>query len=490
MHCRKSSQRFSCAARAGVLGLAAFLGAGAGAGRAQTEPVAREVVAWAEPCLPLHAEPDSKSAPIRCLAPGRPLDLLESLDGWARVALADGQEGWVLFRLVRPALEGRTAGAALESRQIAKLEKALAAAAVERMEMRRGTSALRSEIYELRLANEALTASVAELEADVLAKESLAGNATARLNAAEARLAAAEAAAASAAQALEASQLEAAERIEALEAARALADTERATLDEEASGLRGELARQRAAYEQLAAEVPEPVELPDSMPGSRLEILEEALGSLEAERLGLIESNRELRREVERLRDANEWLAVAAVEQPASVTVAPAVRREYERALDPVGPGSPMEDAVAASSDATLPTPASASAPVEESAPEVVFGELLPEARDATAAVEAWARAWSEQRVDDYLYFYSNEFTPSDSSSREAWEALRRERITKPERIDVRVALADLRPLEDGRMEVVFLQSYESDRMTDVVLKTLELVREDSGWKIAAERVE
>jgi hypothetical protein len=111
-------------------------------------------------------------------------------------------------------------------------------------------------------------------------------------------------------------------------------------------------------------------------------------------------------------------------------------------------------------------------------------------ARESTTMVEAWAKAWSEQRVEDFLAFYSNTFEPSDGSSRASWEAERRERISSPARIDVRVALTDLRRLDDDRVEVTFLQSYESDRVTDVVLKTLELLREGGNWRIAAERVE
>ena len=101
-----------------------------------------------------------------------------------------------------------------------------------------------------------------------------------------------------------------------------------------------------------------------------------------------------------------------------------------------------------------------------------------------------WAKAWEDQRIDDYLSFYSRTFEPPGQASREGWEAERKQRISRPSRIEVRVALLELRVTGVDRSEIEFLQSYESDRFSDVVVKTLELVREGGSWKIAAERLE
>ena len=43
--------------------------------------------------------------------------------------------------------------------------------------------------------------------------------------------------------------------------------------------------------------------------------------------------------------------------------------------------------------------------------------------------------------------------------------------------------------LSPDRAEVSFLQSYRSERFSDRVRKTLVMVREAGGWKIAAETV-
>jgi hypothetical protein len=54
----------------------------------------------------------------------------------------------------------------------------------------------------------------------------------------------------------------------------------------------------------------------------------------------------------------------------------------------------------------------------------------------------------------------------------------------------VGAALVDLRLLGSDRAEVEILQSYRSDRFTDVVVKTLELVVEAGRWKIVRESTE
>lgn len=104
--------------------------------------------------------------------------------------------------------------------------------------------------------------------------------------------------------------------------------------------------------------------------------------------------------------------------------------------------------------------------------------------------VEAWALAWSEQRVDDYLYFYGRGFVPVGEFGRQAWEARRRQRIAAPEFIKVSVAFLDFEGRGSRGALVRFNQSYESNTFSDIVTKTLELAREDGIWKIVGETVD
>ena len=104
-------------------------------------------------------------------------------------------------------------------------------------------------------------------------------------------------------------------------------------------------------------------------------------------------------------------------------------------------------------------------------------------------AVHAWARAWSEQRIDDYLSAYSPEFEPEGELTRDEWERLRRSRILGGSQIRVQVVLAEEVELGPEERIVSFIQSYTSDTYQDRVRKVLRMVWQDDGWKIVEERV-
>jgi thioredoxin-like negative regulator of GroEL len=121
-------------------------------------------------------------------------------------------------------------------------------------------------------------------------------------------------------------------------------------------------------------------------------------------------------------------------------------------------------------------------APVAPAEPIVEF-----DASAVVSLVEGWARAWSEQRVEDYLGFYSRDFLPEDGSSRDSWSQVRAERIRRPRRIEVEVDSIGVRKIAEGSAQAKFNQTYRSDRFEDRVVKTLDLVLEDGNWKIRAE---
>lgn len=109
---------------------------------------------------------------------------------------------------------------------------------------------------------------------------------------------------------------------------------------------------------------------------------------------------------------------------------------------------------------------------------------------DVVDLVRAWAEAWQEQRVDDYLSYYGADFVPEAGASRSAWTAVRRERLALPVFVTVVLRGIEIRAESDDRAEVRFVQEYTSDRFSDVVHKVLELVRVGDSWKIVSERVE
>ncbi len=124
--------------------------------------------------------------------------------------------------------------------------------------------------------------------------------------------------------------------------------------------------------------------------------------------------------------------------------------------------------------------------------PTQTAGSTAPAAFSSAPGVEAfvraWADAWSRQAVDDYLAHYSEEFQPADGSSRAAWEALRRQRLTRPSFIEVKVTDMEFESLDANRAKATFRQAYRADRYQDVVVKTLELVRDGDRWRIVGEQ--
>ncbi len=114
-------------------------------------------------------------------------------------------------------------------------------------------------------------------------------------------------------------------------------------------------------------------------------------------------------------------------------------------------------------------------------------GDVAGELEDT---VKAWADAWSKQRARTYLAYYSPDFRPPNALSREDWEAMREARILKPRYIEIEVDDLEIEILSPQRARVIFAQTYGSDRYRDTVRKTLDLVRGEEGWQIAAELVE
>ena len=110
------------------------------------------------------------------------------------------------------------------------------------------------------------------------------------------------------------------------------------------------------------------------------------------------------------------------------------------------------------------------------------------EAKAVQAAVTAWAQAWSRRDTDAYLACYTHDYAPS-STTRSAWEQLRRARIEGKSAITVN--LKDLSALVQGsQATATFLQEYTADGLKLRDRKTLHLVSGTDGWRIDGEIVD
>jgi adhesin transport system outer membrane protein len=348
------------------------------------------------------------------------------------------------------------------SRRIAELEAVLATAEKERDDERVRSAvkvdeieALRSETAELRNANQQLQAS-AEAQAEV--------------------------------------QEQTDRRIADLEAVLATTDRERdeaqlgsVAMSTQIEALGSETAELRDANQQLQASVEAQAEAQDRYQ-RRIAELEEALttaetqrSKMEAERADLeserseppakaaVEAQRQIENLDSRLQAAEAFLATSESKRRELVEQLSSLKQEHE-ALQARLSAEPGE------AESQLASPLQAS-PSDDTAKIMEM-------------VNAWAEAWSKQEVEDYLAFYASTFVPAGGKSRAEWESQRRKLVLAPSRISIGAALRDLRITAPERAEAEFLQSYSSDRYSDVVVKTLELVMESGRWRIARERSE
>ena len=155
-------------------------------------------------------------------------------------------------------------------------------------------------------------------------------------------------------------------------------------------------------------------------------------------------------------------VAVAAITAPKTTPVAPPA-------------------ALAAPTPAKVDPPKAAPTPAPASAPEG--------SADVLRAVSKWAAEWSGKNPDGYLAAYARSFKPEDGSSRSAWSASRRERVSAPRRIKVEVLGATVQMASATEAKVTFRQAYDSDSLQTRSRKTLTLVKEGSTWLITRERV-
>ena len=109
-----------------------------------------------------------------------------------------------------------------------------------------------------------------------------------------------------------------------------------------------------------------------------------------------------------------------------------------------------------------------------------------PEAA-ALAAVHTWASAWMAKDVQAYLAAYDQDFKVPGGDDRAAWEALRNDRLTKPEYIKIDIDQIKV-SIKDDTATVRFRQRYESNTFKSYDRKTLTLVSRDGAWKIIEER--
>lgn len=145
------------------------------------------------------------------------------------------------------------------------------------------------------------------------------------------------------------------------------------------------------------------------------------------------------------------------------------------------------EPAEPAPSAPTKPSPQEAKGTVTKPAAPASPGKADGDA--VLAAVEGWAKAWSNKDAGGYLSYYAPNFQVPGGESRSVWEATRRDRITKPKKIEVTVGSPKVSFDASGRAMVKFRQGYKSDTLDTAGAKTLILVKSNERWQILQEKM-
>ncbi len=104
-----------------------------------------------------------------------------------------------------------------------------------------------------------------------------------------------------------------------------------------------------------------------------------------------------------------------------------------------------------------------------------------------TAAVNDWAQAWSSKNLDKYFASYGSNFEPAKGENRKSWEAQRRERISKPSKINVDVSNLKITSVDSNNAKVRFKQSYRADGKPIGTTKTLVMKKDGGNWFIEQE---
>lgn len=140
----------------------------------------------------------------------------------------------------------------------------------------------------------------------------------------------------------------------------------------------------------------------------------------------------------------------------------------------PLAPLSPAKPAVIAK-----PVAPPVTAPV---APPVAVDQQ----KAVMDTVQGWARAWSAKNVSAYLAYYAQDFKTPNGESRAEWAKGRKERISRPSVIKVKVEAPKV-SIQGNRATVAFKQDYRAGDVVKRTRKVLYLRQSANSWVIERE---
>jgi len=164
--------------------------------------------------------------------------------------------------------------------------------------------------------------------------------------------------------------------------------------------------------------------------------------------------------------------------------------QDYTRAVD--RPRLRMPEGVQASerlAAITIPAAATDAAKLDPAPgcidePPSFFGRKGAVTDSAEAAVNAWAAAWADGKVEAVVQMYSPAFQATGEGGSAAFLDQRRQQVESGRSPAARLEDMDVETVGADRRIVSFVQRFGNDR----VRKELTLVREPQGWRIVSEQ--
>jgi TPR repeat/Tetratricopeptide repeat len=103
------------------------------------------------------------------------------------------------------------------------------------------------------------------------------------------------------------------------------------------------------------------------------------------------------------------------------------------------------------------------------------------------AALRFWVAAWSSKDINGYLSMYAENFEVPGNLSRKDWEAMRRDRLNKPQKIDISINNLKIK-VDDKIAKISLKQHYHSGALDETTSKTIEMINVNGKWLIQKER--
>jgi tetratricopeptide (TPR) repeat protein len=111
---------------------------------------------------------------------------------------------------------------------------------------------------------------------------------------------------------------------------------------------------------------------------------------------------------------------------------------------------------------------------------------MILQSKEAMAVVAGWSDAWMNKNIDLYFSYYVNNFSGSFADAK-SWRQSRKSKILNAEQIKIELSDIQFINHNEDKVEVSFIQHYQSGNYKDNGRKVLHMKKIKGHWLIAQE---